>query len=69
MTYFHKNLMPSDDELNQLLEKTLRGNPSSYPFVVFQIWFAQLLIKKIGELDGELTDCRKRIEDYIKGQW
>ncbi len=67
MTDIH-NLMLSDDEINKLLEKTLRENPVKYPYVVVHVWLAHLIARKIGKLNEELTDCMKKLEGYINGK-
>ena len=54
----HGKLLPSENEIHQMLDRAIRENPSNYPTVVLQIEVARLMAKFIGRLEGEVEDWR-----------
>jgi hypothetical protein len=64
-----KSLMPSEDEIRQILDHAMRENPSNYPTVVLQIELARLMAKFITRLKGEIKESIRRLmEDSIDQQ-
>jgi len=63
-----KGLMPSEDEIRQILDRVVKENPSNYPTVVLQIELARLMAKFIGRLEGEVTESIRRMGDSIGQQ-
>ena len=61
----HSKLLPSEDQIRQMLDRTIRENPSNYPTVLLQIELARLMAKFIGRLEGEVEESIRRMEDSI----
>ena len=61
------NLLPSEDEIRQILDQTMIENPSCYPITVVQIELARLMVKAIDKFRESLIDSIKQLEDTIYG--
>ena len=60
-----KDLIPSEDEIRQILAQTMKENPSRYPVVVLQIELARLMVKFLDKLKEEFNESIRRLEDSI----
>jgi hypothetical protein len=65
MTDNLKGLMPSEDEIRQILAQVIKENPANYPTVLLQIEVARLMVKCLDRLKGEFDESIKRLEDSI----
>ena len=61
------NLLPSEDEIRQILTKTMKENPSRYPAVVLQIELARLMVKAIDKFRESLIESIKQLKDTNYG--
>jgi hypothetical protein len=59
------NLLPSEDEIHQILAQTLKNNPSQYPAVMLKIEFARLMLKCFGKLQDQFNESIEQLEDSI----
>jgi hypothetical protein len=62
----HNSFIPSENEIHQILDRTLKESPSNYPTVVLKIELARLMGKFIGRLEGEIEDSVRRMGDSIE---
>jgi len=67
MSDFTKDLIPTEDEICQILAQTIKDNPSRYPAVVLQIELARFMVKCLDKLKEELNESIKQLEDTIYG--
>jgi hypothetical protein len=58
-------LLPSENEIRQILDRVVKENPANYPTVLLQIEVARLMAKFINRLEGEVTESIRRMEDSI----
>jgi hypothetical protein len=65
MTDSFKGLLPSEEEIRQILEQVIKENPSNYPTVLLQIEVARLMIKFLDRLKGEFSQSIRHLEDSI----
>lgn len=65
MPDFTKDLIPSEDEISQILTQTMKENPSHYLVVVLQIELARFMVKSIDRLKTELDESIRRMEDTL----
>ena len=61
----HSKLLPSEDEIHQILDRVVKEDPANYPTVLFQIELACLMAKFIGRLEGEVEESIRRMGDTI----
>lgn len=59
------NLLPSEDDINQILSHIAKENPSNYATAVLQIELARFMVKYLEKLQGELNKSIKQLEDTI----
>lgn len=65
MGNLHKSFIPAEDQILQILDRTIRENPANYPIVVLQIETARLIAKFITRLEGEVEESVRRMGDSI----
>jgi len=61
------DLIPSEDEIRQILAQTMKDNPSRYPAVVLQIEIARSMANFIGKLNEALLESIKQLRNTIYG--
>jgi hypothetical protein len=61
------NLIPTDDEIKELLKQVAQYPPSQAPVILLQLYFTRLMLKKIGqvkeELDKEADKLMKKLSE------
>jgi hypothetical protein len=63
-----KGLMPSEDEIHQILDRVVKENLSNYPTVVLQIELARLMAKFISRLEDSVKESVRSMGDSIDQQ-
>lgn len=63
----HPNsLLPSQDEIRQILAQTLNVNPFKYPVTVLRIEFACRVARYFDKLNNELNTSAKQMDDKFQ---
>ena len=63
-----RSLLPSEDEIRQILAQTLIENPYRYPEVVLQIQLARLVARCFDKLNTELNESAKKVDDKFQAE-
>jgi len=60
-----KGLIPSEDELNEIIAQMMQTNPMQIPVVLLQLEIRRLILKTIDKLRAELAESIRCLEDEI----
>ena len=59
------NLVPSEDDIRQVLDQVMATNPMKLPAAMLQIFLARIMISQIEKLRDELYDTLTELEYKI----
>ena len=63
-----KGLIPTEDEIRQILAQTLINNPSRYPVVALQIEFACLMARYFDKLYAEYNASANKMVNKFQAK-
>lgn len=61
-----KDLIPSEDEVKNIIAQMMQVDPIQIPVVLMQIHVARLMLKVIDKLRKDLDQSIKELEDQIE---
>jgi len=59
------NLLPSEDEITQIIAQTMQENPAQLPAILLRIRLAHLMVKAIDKLQDQFNETIRRWEDSL----
>jgi predicted oxidoreductase (fatty acid repression mutant protein) len=68
MTDSSKGLMPSEDEIRQILAQAIKENPSSYPAVVLRLELAHLMTRYFDKLNAEYNASVEKMVNKFQAE-